>query len=480
MNQGMLMLKRIAPALCLGFLLPLATGAQEAPMGPLRPDQVAFRALYKELVETNTTLSAGSCTAVAGLIAGHLKSAGFEDKDITLFSVPDHPKEGGVVAILPGTSKSAKPMLLLGHLDVVEAKREDWTRDPFTLIEENNYFFGRGTSDMKAMDATWVDAMMRFKQSNYHPKRTIKLALTCGEETTYAFNGADWLAKNKPDLVSAAFALNEGGGGRTDGHGKLVVESIQVGEKAAQNYRVETVNAGGHSSVPIRDNAIYELADALIKVREFEFPVKFTDTTRVFFAKAGASRHDELGDAMVAISKNPDDHAAEAIVSKDRSYHSMLRTTCVATLLEGGHANNALPQRAVANINCRIFPGETVEGTQAALETAIGDLKVKITPVQPIRPIAVPPPLDPKIIGPAEKLVAKYYPGVPLVPTMSTGATDGIFLEAIGIPVYGVPGGWGDPDGNGVHGLNERRSVRSVFVGRDFLTDLIKAYADAP
>ena len=449
-------------------------------MAALRPDQVAFRALYKELVETNTSLSAGSCTAAAELIAGHLKSAGFTDQDITLFSVPDHPKEGGIVAILPGTSKSAKPMLLLGHLDVVEAKREDWTRDPFTLIEENGYFFGRGTSDMKAMDATWVDAMMRFKQGNYHPKRTIKLALTCGEETTYAFNGADWLAKNKPDLVAAAFALNEGGGGRTDGHGKLVVESIQVGEKAVQNYRVEAVNVGGHSSVPIRDNAIYELADALIKVREFEFPVKFTDTTRVFFGKAGAARNDELGQAMVALSKNPDDHAAEAIVSKDRSYHSMLRTTCVATLLEGGHANNALPQRAVANINCRIFPGETVEGTQAALTAAVGDSKVKITPVPPIRPIAVPPPLDPKIIGPAEKLVAKYYPGVPLVPTMSTGATDGIFLEAIGIPVYGVPGGWGDPDGNGVHGLNERRSIRSVFVGRDFLTDLVKAYADAP
>ena len=449
-------------------------------MGPLRPDQVAFRALYKELVETNTTLSAGSCTTIAGLIAGHLKSAGFEDKDITLFSTPDHPKEGGIIAIYPGTSKSAKPMLLLGHLDVVEAKREDWTRDPFTLIEENGYFFGRGTSDMKALDATWVDALMRFKQSNYHPKRTIKLALTCGEETTYAFNGADWLAKNKPDLISAAFALNEGGGGRTDGHGKLLVESVQVGEKAAQNYRVETVNAGGHSSVPIRDNAIYELAEALIKVREFEFPVKFTDTTRAFFAKAGAARHDDLGDAMVALSKNPDDHAAETIVSKDRSYHSMLRTTCVATLLEGGHANNALPQRAVANINCRIFPGETVEGTQAALEAAIADPKVKITPVPPIRPIAIPPPLDPKIIGPAEKLVARYFPGVPLVPTMSTGATDGIFLEAIGIPVYGAPGGWGDPDGNGVHGLNERRSVRSVFVGRDFLTDLIKVYADAP
>jgi acetylornithine deacetylase/succinyl-diaminopimelate desuccinylase-like protein len=412
-------------------------------------------------------------------MAAHLKSAGFEDKDITLFSVPEHPKEGGVVAVLAGRSRTAKPILLLGHLDVVEAKREDWVRDPFTLIEENNYFFGRGTSDMKAMDATWVDALMRFKHSGYHPRRTIKMALTCGEETTYAFNGADWLARNKPDLISAQFALNEGGGGRTDGHGKVIVESIQVGEKAAQNFRLETTNPGGHSSIPIRDNAIYELADALAKVRDYEFPVKMTDTTRTFFAKAGAARGDELGGAMLALSKNPDDKAAQAVVNKDRSYHSMLRTTCVATLLDGGHANNALPQRAAANINCRIFPGETVESTQAALAAAIGDPGVKLTPVPPIRPIAVPPPLDPKVVRPAEKLVAKYFPGVPLVPTMSTGATDGIFLEAIGIPVYGVPGGWGDPDGNGTHGLNERRSVRSVFVGRDFLTELVKAYADA-
>jgi acetylornithine deacetylase/succinyl-diaminopimelate desuccinylase-like protein len=471
---------RIAAALSLGLGLQIAALAQEPPMAPLRPDQVTFRALYKELVETNTTLSAGSCTLAAEHIAAHLKSAGFADSDITLFSVPDHPKEGGVVAVLAGTSKSAKPILLLGHLDVVEAKREDWTRDPFTLIEENGYFFGRGTSDMKAMDATWIDAMMRFKQGGYHPKRTIKLALTCGEETTYAFNGAQWLAKNKPDLIAAAFALNEGGGGQTDGHGKLLVQSMQVGEKAAQNYTLQTTNAGGHSSIPIRDNAIYELVDALAKVRDLEFPAKLTDTTRAFFTRAGATRDDELGHAMVALAKNPDDHAAEAVVSKDRRYHSMLRTTCVATLLEGGHANNALPQRAVANVNCRIFPGESVEQTQAALAAAIADPGVKITPVPPIRPLAVPPPLDPKVLGPAEKLIARYYPGVPLVPTMSTGATDGIFLEAIGIPVYGVPGGWGDPDGNGVHGLNERRSVRSVFIGRDFLTDLVKAYADAP
>jgi acetylornithine deacetylase/succinyl-diaminopimelate desuccinylase-like protein len=473
------MIKQVLGAMGLAIAVQTVMMSQEAPMPPLRPDQVAFLSLYKELVETNTTLSAGSCTLAAERISAHLTAAGFAAQDITLFTVPDHPKEGGFVAILQGSSKTAKPMLLLGHLDVVEAKRDDWTRDPFTLIEENGYFYGRGTADMKGLDAIWVDALMRFKESGYRPKRTIKLALTCGEETTYAFNGADWLAKNRPELISAAFALNEGGNGRTDGHGKLVVEQIQVGEKANQNYKLESVNAGGHSSIPIRDNAIYELSDAVLKVRDHEFPVKFSETTRAFFAKAGAARSDALGQAMVALSQDPNDAAAEAIVSKDRSYHSMLRTTCVATLLEAGHANNALPQRAAANVNCRIFPGETVEGTQAALVAAIGDPGVKVTVVPPVKPVAVPPPLDPKIIGPAEKLVEKYYPGVPLVPVMATGASDGLFLEAIGIPVYGVPGGWFDPDGNGMHGLNERRSVRSVFIGRDFLTDLVKLYADA-
>jgi acetylornithine deacetylase/succinyl-diaminopimelate desuccinylase-like protein len=469
---------RVLSTIVLSIAMQTAALGQEASMPPLRPDQVTFLALYKELVETNTTLSAGSCTLAAERMAAHLKSAGYAEKDVTLFSVPEHPKEGGLVAILPGTSKSAKPMLLLGHLDVVEAKREDWTRDPFILVEENGYFYGRGTIDMKDMDATWVDALMRFKRSGYRPKRTIKLALTCGEES-HAFNGAQWLAKNRPELISAAFALNEGGGGLTDGHGKLLEQEMQVGEKIFQDFRLETVNAGGHSSIPIRDNAIYELADALSKVRDLKFPVKFSDTTRAYFAKVGAARDDEMGHAMVALSHNPNDTAAEAVVSKDRIYNSTLRTTCVATLLGGGHANNALPQRATANVNCRIFPGETVEGTKAALVAAIGDPGVIVTVVPPISPVAVPPPLDPKIIGPAEKLVRKYFPGVPFVPSMSTGATDGIYLEAIGIPVYGVPGGWGDPDGNGAHGLNERESVRSVFVGRDYLTDLVKLYADS-
>lgn len=472
------MTRRTLGALALAMALPLAAAADETPMGALRPDQVAFRALYKELVETNTELSDGNCTVLAEHIAVHLRSAGYTDSEVTVFSVPEHPKEGGVVAVLAGTSKTAKPLLLLGHLDVVEARRADWTRDPFTLIEEDGYFYGRGTADMKGMDATWIDAMMRLRQEHRRAKRTIKMALSCGEETVGAFDGADWLAKNRPDLIAAAFALNEGGGGRTDGHGKLVVQSMQVGEKASQNYRIETTNPGGHSSIPIRDNAIYELADALLRVREHEFPAKLTETTRTFFAKAGAARGDELGQAMVTLAKNPEDRAAEAIVSRDRAFHSMLRTTCVATLLSGGHAENALPQRATANINCRIFPGESVEETRATLIATIADARVTVTPVPPIRPVAVPPPLDPKIMGPAEKLVARYFPGVPLVPSMSTGATDGIFLEAIGIPVYGVPGFWGDPDGNGVHGLNERRSVRALYVGRDFLDDLIEAYAN--
>src|SRR3954468_13066225 len=269
----------------LGAALALTSGfglAGAASAADLRPDQARFRSIYKELVETNTSLSVGSCTEAAAKMGARLKSAGFADADLTYFSVPEHPKDGGVVAVLQGSSKTAKPMLLLGHLDVVEAKRADWTRDPFVLIEENGYFYGRGTSDMKVIDATWVDMLMRFKETKYQPKRTIKLALTCGEETVNAFNGAAWLAKNRPDLIAAEFALNEGGGGRADKDGKLQTQGIQVGEKVVQQFRLETTNVGGHSSVPIRDNAIYQLAQALLKVRDYEFPLQMNDTTRAF------------------------------------------------------------------------------------------------------------------------------------------------------------------------------------------------------
>lgn len=461
----------------------LAAGLAAATLGTAgaaqdRPDQKAYFALYKELVETNTTVNAGSCTQAADQIAARLKAAGYKARDIFQFAVPEHPKDGGLVVVLPGSDASAKPMLLLAHLDVVEAKREDWVRDPFKLVEEGGYYYGRGTVDDKAQASIWADSMIRFKQEGYKPKRTIKLALTCGEETTFAFNGAEWLAKNKPELVAAEFALNEGGGGRLDAKGNRQLLAVQVGEKAAQNFTFETTNPGGHSSQPVPDNAIYELADALKAVQGYEFPVKFTDTTRAFFTATAASGAlpPEVRDAIRRLLANPGDKQADALVSRDKAMHSTLRTTCVATLLSAGHAENALPQRATANINCRIFPGETVDETLAKLKELAGP-KVTVTANQPIRPTAIPPTLDPRITGPMKTVAAKYFPGMPLLPIMSTGATDGIFLEAIGIPVYGAPGTFIDMDGNGIHGLNERIRVKSLYDARDYLFDLVKAYA---
>ena len=469
---------RIARAL--GWMATAAIAAQPlaASAMDLRPDQQAFLALYKEMVETNTVVNVGSCTQAAEQVATRLKAAGYAPGDITMFATPDHSKDGGLVAVLKGSDAKAKPILLLAHLDVVAAKREDWVRDPFKLIEEGGYYYGRGTLDDKAMAAVWADAMIRFKTSGYTPKRTIKLALTCGEETTFAFNGAEWLAKNRPELIAAEFALNEGGGGRYDAAGKREMLAVQVGEKAAQNYTFTTTNPGGHSSQPVPDNAIYELADAVEAVRRYEFPVKFTDTTRAFFtAVAGAATTPApVADAIRKLLADPNDAAADRIVSMDKAMHSTLRTTCVATLLNAGHAENALPQKATANINCRIFPGETVDGTLSKLKELAGP-KVTVTANQPVRPTGIPPKLDPKVIGPMKAVAAKYFPGVPMLPSMSTGATDGIFLEAIGIPVYGAPGIFVDKDFSGIHGLNERLRVESLYTGRDYLFDLVKAYA---
>ena len=464
---------------------PLAAPAMAqsgtAPVAP-SPDKAPFLATYKELIETNTALSDGSCTIAAERMAARLKSAGIPDSRITMFSLPDHPKDGGLVAVYPGSDASAKPILLLAHLDVVEAKRADWTRDPFKLVEENGYYYARGAVDDKAMAAIWVDTLMRFAQAGYKPRRTVKLALTCGEETSGAFNGAEWLANNQRDLIDAGFALNEGGGGRTDGKGlgqggKLVAQTMQVGEKAYQDYTLTATNPGGHSSQPVPDNAIYELSAALLKVRDYEFPVEFNDTTRAFFKKYGAVQGGATGQAMAAVLANPNDKAALATVDKDKMLHSMLRTTCVATMVDAGHAINALPQHASANVNCRMFPGRTADETQAALVKAIDDPKVTIEQRVKDKPMAKSPPLDPAIVGPAEQLSAKYFPGVPMIPSISTGATDGVYLEAVGIPVYGVPSVWTDPDGNGVHGLNERVEAKALYTARDYLYDLVKAYA---
>ncbi len=444
----------------------------------LRPDQAEFRALYEELVETNTTVSAGSCTLAAERMAARLKAAGIPDSQITLFSVPEAPRDGGLVVVYPGTSRTLKPMLMLAHIDVVEANRADWTRDPFTLIEEGGYFYARGAYDDKAQAAIYTDTLVRFARTGFKPKRTVKLALTCGEETSGAFNGAEWLARNRRDLIDAEFALNEGGGGRSDGKGadggKLLLQAVQVGEKAYQDFTLTATNPGGHSSAPVRENAIYDLGQALVRIRDHAFPVQFNDTTRTYFTKAAALYPGELGTAMTRLAADPADKAAEAVVSRDKSMNSMLRTTCVATMVSGGHALNALPQKVSANVNCRMFPGSDPDAVQAALQKVIGNPAITIEQRVKGKPIAKQPPLDPRIIGPMEHLAAKHFPGVPVIPTMSTGATDGLYFSAVGIPVYGIPGLWRDPDGNGTHGLNERIGVRALYDGRDYIFDLVR------
>ncbi len=459
------------------LLSPIAARAQT----PLRPDQQTFRALYKELVETNTTLSSGSCTLAAARMGAHLKAAGYPDSDITYFSVPEHPKDGGLVAVLPGADPKAKAVLLLAHLDVVEAKREDWERDPFTLIEENGFFYARGASDDKAMASVFTDTMVRLK---HEPplKHTLKLALTCGEETSGAFNGAQWLSENRRALIDAGFALNEGGGGRIDKDGRPVMLAVQVAEKTAQDYILETRNPGGHSSMPRPDNAIDELATALLKVQAHKFPIHLNETTKVFFEKTSAlpSIPQSLGQAMSAIAADPQNKLADTVLSRDPMFNSTLRTTCVATLIEGGHAQNALPQRATADVNCRIAPGETIEQTRDALASIVDDPGVSVTAKAARGPIGKPAPLDPTIFKPAEALGAEMYPGLPIIPNMSTGASDSIYMSAVGIPSYGVPGILYEADGGGIHGLNEHMRVSSLYKGRDYLYRLIKLYAAAP
>ncbi len=463
-----------------GWLIgALVAGFASPVMAQTRPDQVAFRGLYKELVETNTSQSVGSCTLAAERMAAQLKAAGFKDADIRLFSVPEHPKDGGLVATLAGTDPKAKAILLLAHLDVVEAKREDWTRDPFVLVEENGWFYGRGTSDDKTHAAIFTDTLVRLKSAGTKLRRPLRLALTCGEETGGAFNGAQWLSTEHKDWIDAAFALNEGSVGIRDAQGKPVSLGMQAGEKVYQDFRIEAINPGGHSSRPRPDNAIYSLAAALVRIGAYEFPVQFSDTTRAYFIETAKLTGGEAGAAMTRLLADPQDVAANAIVSMDPTFHSMLRTTCVATRLDGGHANNALAQRAGANVNCRMFPGDPIEHVRAQLVAAVADPSISVTPSGDISPTPPPPPLTPQVYGAAKAMAAKHFPGVPLLPAMSTGATDGRFLNSAGIPTYGVPGRFSDPDGNGVHGLNERKSVAGLYAERDYLFDLIQVYANS-
>ncbi len=465
---------------CLTLAGLLVTTMAAAAGSASRAGEAEFRALYKELVETNTALSNGDCTLAAERMSARLKAAGIDD--VRVFTAPDHPKEGGLVAVFPGSDAKAKAVLLLAHLDVVEAKREDWTRDPFVLVEENGFFYARGAMDDKAEAAIWVDTLIRYAHEKFKPRRTLKLALTCGEETAGAFNGAQWLSQNHRDWIDAEFALNEGAWGELDAQGNRLVMNIQAGEKAAQNYRLEVTNPGGHSSRPRKDNAIYQLARALSRVEAYEFPPQFTDASRAYFtgmAKIQAAKGNaDVAAAMNGLVKDPADAQAIALVSsKDPSWNATMRTTCVATMLDGGHATNALPQRARANINCRIFPGVSGETVRAKLEELVADPQVKVTMLDVRGPATAPPPLTPKILAPFQKLSAQYYPGVPVLPILQAGATDGLYLNGVGIPTYGIEPVFLGSDLGHIHGLNEYVGVNSLLDGRAFLYDLVKVYA---
>jgi len=452
----------------------LATCALAQAPNPQAPNP-QFRALYQELVEINTTDSVGSCTAAAQALATRLKAGGLPAADVQILIPPGAPKKGNLVARYRGTG-AQKPILLLGHLDVVEAKREDWLRDPFKLVEENGYFYARGAFDDKAMAAIFAHNLIRYKAEGYRPGRDLILALTCDEEIIPSpYNGAEFLLKNHRALIDAEFALNEGATGLMDKSGKPLRMSIQVGEKVFQTYTLEVTNAGGHSSVPVKDNAIYHLANGLARLGAFDFPFKLSDTTRAYFTRMSAIETGQVAADMRAILRDPPDAEAIARLSVNPANNSTYRTTCVATMLEAGHATNALPQRARATVNCRILPGEPVEEVQQTLARVLANDKIKITPVGAAT-LSPAPPLTREILGPVEAVSSQMWPGVPVVPTMLVATTDGRYLNNAGIPTYGLSGLFRDPDGSGVHGLNERIPVKSLYDGLEFLYRVVKVY----
>ena len=427
------------------------------------------RAIYKQLIEINTTDSAGNTTAAAEAMAERLKAAGFPESDIQVLG-PD-PRKGNLVARYRGNNRR-KPLLLLAHLDVVEAPREDWSGDPFKLTEKDGYFYGRGTTDDKAMAAVWVTTFIRLRQEDYKPDRDLILALTADEEAG-DHNGVDWLLKNHHDLIDADFALNEGGESLTK-DGKYLLNAVQPSEKVYQSFRLEVRNPGGHSSRPVKDNAIYHLAEGLVRLSRYQFPVRLTEVTAGYFQSMALLETGQLAADMKAVIKNPPDKAALARLSALPYENALLRSTCVATRLESGHADNALPQTARAVVNCRLLPGDSPVEVRSRLMRILDDSTITVTPIGEANP-SDPSPIRPDIISPIEQITSQMWPGVPVIPVMSTGATDGLYLRNAGIPTYGVSGFFEDINDTRAHGRDERLGVKQFYQGREFLYRLVKA-----
>jgi acetylornithine deacetylase/succinyl-diaminopimelate desuccinylase-like protein len=443
------------------------------------PDELAFRALYRELVEINTTRSVGSCTQAVEAMRAHLLAAGIPGTDMRILAPPDRPGDGALIAVLHGRNAAAKPILLLAHIDVVEAKREDWARDPFKLVEENGWFYGRGTSDDKAMAAVFTDSLMRYRQEGFKPRRDIKLALTCGEETAEVFDSVSWLIRTQPQVLSAAFALNEGAAGELDQNDKPVALQIQAGEKVYQNFLLEATDVGGHSSRPTKNNPITRLSAGLTKLGNYNFAVALNEATRGYFEAQSKLAPPMIAADMRAILQDPhDEPAAERLWAVNPGWNGSLRTTCVVTQIGGGHAPNALPQRVRANVNCRILPGVPIAEVQKEIVSVLDDDKISVAPTGEPGIQSPPPPLTEHIMGPLRKIANEIWPGVAIIPTMSTGATDGSYLNAAGVPTYGLSGMFHDAEGSHAHGLNERIRVKSLLDGRRFLYEIVKLYAN--
>lgn len=442
--------------------------AAAAAAQPVPRDDLALQ-IYRELVGIRTVHPDGDNSAAARAMARRLLDAGFDPRDVEI--IEPAPRKGNLVARYRGTGE-LKPLLLLAHLDVVEAKKEDWSDglDPFTLAERDGYFYGRGSLDDKAMAAIFVANLIRYKREGFRPRRDLIVALTADEETG-THNGVAWLLGHRRDAIDAELALNEGGLGTMRG-GKPFVHGVQVSEKMYLTFDFEATHAGGHSSVPGRDNAIYDLAAALDRLAKLELPARLSLVTRLYFARLGHIESGGLGEAIAAIAANSASDAQLRRVSTVPRYNAQLRTTCVATRLEGGHADNALPQRARATVNCRLIPGENPEFVREQLQRVAGD---RVT-VRPRGDVRVSEASDPQsaAMRAIERVSRSMWPGTPVVPIMGAGATDGSRLRNADIPVYGVSGLFVEYGEGRAHGRDERLAVKSFFEGSEFLYRLVK------
>jgi acetylornithine deacetylase/succinyl-diaminopimelate desuccinylase-like protein len=437
------------------------------PLCAQSPDQKLAREIFQQLIEINTTDSSGDNTRAAEAMAARFRAAGFPESDIHVLAPVA--RKGNLVVRLHGTG-AARPILFLGHLDVVEARRADWPFDPFVFREQDGYFYGRGTSDMKGDDATLVAAFLRMKRENFKPAGDLILALTADEESGPA-NGADWLVQQHRDLIDAQFCVNTDAGGGHIKNGKHIYMAMQAAEKIFLSFKLEVANNGGHSSLPTKDNAIYHLADGLSRLGKFDFPVHLFDVTRAAFERGANIYPGQLGADLKTIGQNPNDAAAIARLSAIPFYNAQMRTTCVATMLSAGHAENALPQLASAVVNCRLLPVDKPADIRRTLEQVLADSKIAVTEMN--QPVTTPyTPIDPKVLGAVTASTNKLWPGLPMVPAMDTGASDGIYLIRAGIPTYGVSGIFNDEDDYRAHGRSERILVKSFDDAVDFIYDL--------